>query len=138
MGITNLNQSDTGPESPSAQINTTPLIDVLLVLLIMLIITIPAQLHSVNLSSARAQPSTPLPVEVRLYVRADGTVLWDGQALDSRDSLLLRLQQVQATQPQLLVSAAPQAPYQAVAHVLASAQRLGLRRLSVVGARESP
>ena len=79
-------------------INTTPLIDVMLVLLIMLIITIPIQLHSVNLNlpSGKPPPQTKEPVVVTIDVDFDGTVLWNGEAMESQGALDLRLQQTAA------------------------------------------
>ena len=79
-------------------INTTPLIDVMLVLLIMLIITIPIQLHSVNLNMPAGNPPPPTkePVVVTIDVDFDGTVLWNGEAMESQGALDLRLQQTAA------------------------------------------
>ena len=81
-------------------INTTPLIDVMLVLLIMLIITIPIQLHSVNLNMPVGTPPPPVtpPVVVQVDVDFDGTIYWDGQPLLDRAALMDHLKQV-ATQP---------------------------------------
>ena len=73
-------------------INTTPLIDVMLVLLIMLIITIPIQLHSVNLNMPAGNPPPPTkePVVVTIDIDFDGTVLWNGEALPDRHFLTPR------------------------------------------------
>ena len=84
-----------GPSSASQEpevmldINTTPLIDVMLVLLIMLIITIPAQLHSVNLDMPVSAPPTKKvdPVVIKIEVKADSTVLWNGKAVGGKDDL---------------------------------------------------
>ena len=118
-------------------INTTPLIDVMLVLLIMLIITIPAQLHSVNLDTpVAAQPATRVdPVVVRIDVDANNLISWNGQAMADRAELQLRLQETSAlaTHPELHIRAHARAKYEAVALVMASAQRLGLKKLAIVG-----
>jgi biopolymer transport protein ExbD len=118
------------------EINTTPLIDVMLVLLIMFIITIPAQLHSVNLNTpaVSAQPPPVPPAKVRLDVAADNTVLWNGQPLDGNQALQAALQGLsqQLPQPELHIHAHPRAKYAAVANVLASAQRQGVKKLGVV------
>src|SRR3954451_11358643 len=79
-------------------INTTPLIDVMLVLIIMLIITIPVQLHSVNLNMPTGTPPPPAhePVVITIDIDFDGTVLWNGETLSDRGALERRLQQVAA------------------------------------------
>ena len=118
-------------------INTTPLIDVMLVLLIMLIITIPIQLHSVNLNMPIGTPPPPLrpPVVVQVDVDFDGTIYWDGQALADRAALEERLSQVatRADQPELHLRPNKLAPYRYVAEVMASAQRLGVVKIGLVG-----
>ena len=134
----------TGPNSNEPElmmdINTTPLIDVMLVLLIMLIITIPAQLHSVNLDMPVGTP--PLkkvdPVVVKIEVDARGAMSWDGQPLQSRSELNARLLQAHAMQPQpeLHIKSDGKAKYEVVAGVLASAQRIGLTKLGIVGSEQ--
>jgi biopolymer transport protein ExbD len=118
-------------------INTTPLIDVMLVLLIMLIITIPIQLHSVNLNMPIGTPPPPPkpPVVVQVDVDFDGTVYWDGKALLDRAALESRLAEVaaQPDQPELHLRPNKLATYKYVAEVLASAQRLGVRKIGLVG-----
>src|ERR1700674_2794236 len=75
-------------------INTTPLIDVMLVLLIMLIITIPIQTHAVKLNMTVGNPPPPLvpPEVVTIEVDFDGTFIWNGQVLPDRKELEARLQ----------------------------------------------
>jgi biopolymer transport protein ExbD len=118
-------------------INTTPLIDVMLVLLIMLIITIPIQLHSVNLNMPVGGPPPPPkpPVVVQVDVDFDGTIYWDGQALPDRPTVEARLGEVarQPNQPELHLRPNKLATYSYVAEVLASAQRLGVRKIGLVG-----
>lgn len=128
-----------GADEPATinEINTTPLIDVMLVLLIMLIITIPVQLHSVNLNlptGHNAPPDKP-PVVVSIDVDFDGTVSWDGEVLPDRNALEARLRQValQPDQPEVHLRPSKLVEYKAVAAVLASAQRLGVTKLGVVG-----
>jgi biopolymer transport protein ExbD len=118
-------------------INTTPLIDVMLVLLIMLIITIPIQMHSVNLNlptGKTAPPPTP-PVVVRIDVDFDGTVLWDGDKVPSHPALEQRLAQIaaQPTQPEVHLRPDKLAQYASVAAVMASAQRLGITKFGLIG-----
>jgi biopolymer transport protein ExbD len=118
-------------------INTTPLIDVMLVLLIMLIITIPIQLHSVNLDMPTGNPPPPAtePVVVNLDIDFDGTVLWNGEALPDRAALEARLAEAAAMpeQPEVHIRPNRLVEYRAVAGVLASAQRLGVTKLGMVG-----
>src|SRR5436189_5811185 len=118
-------------------INTTPLIDVMLVLLIMLIITIPIQLHSVNLNlpSGKPPPQTKEPVVVTIDVDFDGTVLWNGEAMESQGALDLRLQQTaaQADQPEVHLRPNKLVAYKSVASVMAAAQRLGVSKIGIVG-----
>ncbi len=121
-------------------INTTPLIDVMLVLLIMLIITIPIQLHSINLDMP---VGTPPPVQkkpniVRIEVDARSVVNWNGKPLADRAALDALLQEAKAQQPQpeLHIKAQGKAKYEAVAGVLASAQRQGLTKLGIVGTEQ--
>lgn len=119
------------------EINTTPLIDVMLVLLIMLIITIPPQLHAVNLDMpvASAAPPPSPPQIVRIDIDASSVISWNGQALPDRAALQAQLNQAAALQPQpeLHIRSHPQAKYEAAAAVLAGAQRQGLNKLGIVG-----
>jgi len=118
-------------------INTTPLIDVMLVLLIMLIITIPMQLHSINLDMPTGTPPPAIkkPTIVRIEIDARNVVRWNDKTLADRAELDALLQQASQQQPQPEVHIKPQgkAKYEAVAGVLASAQRNGLTKLGIVG-----
>jgi biopolymer transport protein ExbD len=118
-------------------INTTPLIDVMLVLIIMLIITIPVQLHSVNLNMPVGTPPPPLkePVVITIDIDFDGTVLWNGEAVPDRGALEARLARAAAEPDQAEVHIRPNklVEYKSVAAVLASAQRLGVTKLGMVG-----
>jgi biopolymer transport protein ExbD len=118
-------------------INTTPLIDVMLVLLIMLIITIPPQLHSVNLDlpQAQTQPPPVPPSVIRIDIDADNQIRWNARLLASPQALQAELQSAAQMQPepQLHLRAHAQANYGVVVGVMAAAQRQGLRQLGVVG-----
>ncbi len=118
-------------------INTTPLIDVMLVLIIMLIITIPVQLHSVNLNMPVGNPPPPThePQVVTIDIDFDGTVLWNGEPVPDRGQLEQRLARVAAQPDQDEVHIRPNklVEYKSVAAVLASAQRLGVTKLGMVG-----
>ena len=117
-------------------INTTPLIDVMLVLLIMLIITIPIQTHAVKLNMpAGASPPTKPPEVVRIDVDFDGTVIWNGETLPDRPALEARLAGVarQTEQPEIHLRPNKLVKYEYVAAVMASAQRLGAKKLGLIG-----
>src|ERR1700730_7815132 len=86
-------------------INTTPLIDVMLVLLVMLIITIPIQLHSVNLNLPTGNPPPPLvkPEVLKIDIDGSGTIYWNGEVVPDRATLedKLTVAAAQAPQPEL-------------------------------------
>ena len=115
----------------------TPLIDVMLVLIIMLIITIPIQNHAINLNMPAGIPPPPLapPVVVNVDVTADGTVLWDGITVPNRTALETKMQELvaQPTQPEVHLRPNKLVAYKSVAAVMASAQRLGVTKIGMVG-----
>ena len=118
-------------------INTTPLIDVMLVLIIMLIITIPIQLHSVNLNMPVGTPPPPTekPQVITVDVDFDGTIYWNGDVVADRAALEARLTDAaaQPVQPEVHLRPNKLAEYKDVAAVMASAQRLGVTKLGLVG-----
>jgi biopolymer transport protein ExbD len=119
-------------------INTTPLIDVMLVLLIMLIITIPIQTHAVKLDMPRDNPPPVLvqPEVVTLDVDFDGTISWNGTVVPDRATLEQYLVAAGRKDPQPEIHLAPNklVKYSYVAMVLAEAQRLGVVKIGLVGA----
>ena len=132
--------SDEGDAEVMVEINTTPLVDVLLVLLVMLIITIPIQLHAVSLEMPGAsapQPPTE-PKVVQLEVTPNGAFSWNGEFLADRGELDTRLREAasQADQPEIHLRPDARAKYEAVAAALASAQRLGLQKIGLVGSEQ--
>jgi biopolymer transport protein ExbD len=119
------------------EINTTPLIDVMLVLLIMLIITIPIQTHAVKMNmpiGPSAAPPKP-PEIIRIDVDFDGTVGWNGVIVNSDAELQSKLAAVaaQADQPEVHLRPNKLVTYKHVAHVMATAQRLGVTKIGLVG-----
>ncbi len=130
-------RSDSRDDEPMIEMNMTPLIDVMLVLIIMLIITIPIQNHAINLNMPAGNPPPPLspPVVVNVDVTADGTVLWDGVVLPDRAALEAKMQAVvtQPTQPEVHLRPNKLVAYKSVAAVMASAQRLGVTKIGMVG-----
>jgi len=119
------------------EINTTPLIDVMLVLIIMLIITIPIQTHAVKLNMPVGNPPPPPtpPEVVQIDVDFDGTVLWNGTIIPTRDELELKLKDASAqpVQPEVHLRPNKLVLYKSVAMVMASAQRLGITKMGIVG-----
>ena len=127
-------------DEPMMDINTTPLIDVMLVLLIMLIITIPIQLHSVdlNMPTGNLPQSVVEPEVLRLDIDSGSTVLWNGEAvLDMADlQRRMELAVAQPVQPDVHLRPDRKARYEVVAGVMASAQRLGLTKIGIVGSEQ--
>ena len=122
------------------EINTTPLIDVMLVLLIMLIITIPMQTHAVNLDMPTGAPpiaATP-PEVVTVDIDFDGTILWNQKVVADQTELESTSEgrRRPAVQPELHLRPNKLAPYSAVAAVMAAAQRQGITRLGIVGSEQ--
>ena len=118
------------------EMNTTPLIDVMLVLLTLLIITLPIQTHAVKLDMPRPNvkpPPTP-PVVVTLEVDFDGTILWNSTPVD-RATLDSYLQSASTDDPQPEIHLQPNrlAKYDKVAMVLADAQRIGVTHIGFTG-----
>src|SRR5437660_158586 len=121
----------------NSHINTTPLVDVMLVLLIMLIITIPIQTHAVklNMPVGKPPPTTTQPQVVTIDVDFDGTIIWNGEQLSSRPELEARMRAAaaMAEQPEIHLRPNKLVKYRNVAMVMASAQRLGLTKIGIVG-----
>ena len=119
------------------EMNTTPLIDVMLVLLIMLIVTIPIQTHSVKLDLPAGNPPPPPvpPQVVTIDVDFDGTILWNGTAITTEQDLQDHLRAAAAApdQPEVHLRPNKLATYSVVAHVMADSQRLGIQKLGLVG-----
>ncbi len=119
------------------EMNTTPLIDVMLVLIVMLIITIPVQTHAVKLDMPRPNSTPPAvqPEVIDLEVDFDGTLLWNGQQVPNGDTLVSYFEEAAAKDPQPELHLRPNklAKYDIVAKVLATAQRKGIRNIGIVG-----
>ena len=120
------------------EINTTPLIDVMLVLLVMLIITIPIQLHAVNLEMPVGVPPVQEKVEkIRIDIDADNHLQWNGFAVSMAelDQRMLGIGQL-AMQPEVHIRADKDARYAVFANVLAGTKRHGLTKIAVIGAEQ--
>ena len=131
--------ADDDPEV-MVDINTTPLIDVMLVLLIMFIITIPIQTHAVKMNMPvpnNAAPPPKPPEVVRIDVDFDGTISWNGEVIQpgDREAIETRLAAVAAMPDQAEVHLRPNklVVYKHVAMIMATAQRLGVTKIGIVG-----
>lgn len=117
-------------------INTTPLIDVLLVLIIMLIMTIPVQTHAVKMDMPIGKPPEKLvePEKVDIIVDFDGSVLWNGNNITG-EQLNSYLKQAANANPKPEIHLRPHklAKYNMVAKILATSQRLGVDTIGIVG-----
>jgi biopolymer transport protein ExbD len=118
-----------------SEINMTPLVDVMLVLLIIFIITLPVLTHSVQLDLPRAanQPEVVKPPSITLSIAADGTLYWDKTALGAAE-LADRLRSVaqQKPQPEIRIHGDRKAQYESVIQAMAAAQRAGILKLGFV------
>ena len=128
-----------GEDAPMMEMNMTPLIDVMLVLLIMFIITIPIQTHAVKMNMpipSNAQPKEPRP-PIRIDVDFDGTIGWNGVAV-TQSELQGKLAEVAREPDQQEVHLRPNklVSYKHVAFVMASAQRLGVTKIGLVGSEQ--
>ena len=126
-----------GDDEPMMDINTTPLIDVMLVLLIMFIITLPVMTHAVKLDMPQSRNAPPPPVVVepiQLEIDWDGTVIWNGTPVQlSQLEGYFRVEAAKNPQPEVHVRPNRRAPYDTVAKVLALAQRNNMQRIGFVG-----
>lgn len=131
--------SESGDDATMCDMNTTPLIDVMLVLLVMLIVTIPIQTHAVKLDLPQGNnpppPNQQESVVVNLEIDFDGTPIWNGSPVPSRAQLDRYFTDIAAQIPQPEVHLRPNrlAKYEAVARALADAQRLGVTKIGFVG-----
>jgi len=121
---------------PMMEMNTTPLIDVMLVLLIMFIITIPIQTHAVKVDlPVSTTPSPPIDAQKnKVTVDPTGQVAWNGQPIDDV-TLAQFLEQTKAInpEPELHFQPAPTARYEVVDRVLAVIKRSGITKLGFIG-----
>lgn len=139
MGMNVGNSNSSGEPEMMMEINTTPLIDVMLVLLVMLIITIPIQLHSVELEMPVGTPPTSLikPEKIQIDIDDKSTVYWQGLPVTAQE-LDLNMQALSGQNPQPEVHIRPNksSQYAVFANVLSSSKRLGLTKIAVIGAEQ--
>jgi biopolymer transport protein ExbD len=126
-----------GEDEPLMEINTTPLIDVMLVLLIYLIISLPPATHAVKMDmpTGKSPPSEVVPEVINLEVDFDGTYYWNGNAVSDFTTLegYFRQAAKQEPQPELHIKPNRRVKYNFVALALAAAQRNQISRIGFVG-----
>ena len=118
-----------------SEINMVPFIDVMLVLLIIFIITVPVMKHAVNIDLPRAtnQPEDTKPQTIRLSVASDGSYYWNENKIDD-ESMLARMKEEGAKdpQPELHIRGDKDVRYERVAQAMAAAQQAGVRKIGFV------
>lgn len=118
-----------------SEINMTPLVDVMLVLLIIFIITVPVLTHTVplDLPQISQEPSKTKPENISISIQADGQLFWNAQSVTHAELLTLLEQAANATeQPQIQIHGDKQVPYENVLQVMAAAQQAGLAKLGFI------
>ena len=125
-----------GSQQPMAEINTTPLVDVMLVLLVIFIITAPLITHSIRLDlpDARGAASSETPATVTISIPASGVIHWNNDPVADQNALALKLREAASAQPQPAVHlrADRDTRYQAIAEIMSAAQQAGIRTLAFV------
>ena len=127
---------DRDDNEPMMEMNTTPLIDVMLVLLIMFIITLPVQTHAVkiDLPVANNNPSNVDPEKNKITIDPAGTIAWNGSPVDlAQLSQFLEQTKALPVEPELQVQPDPYARYIVVDRVMAVVKRSGVGKLGFVG-----
>ena len=122
-------------EAMVSDINVTPLVDVMLVLLVIFILTVPMLTHGVKLELPRAtdKPQVIKPDTVEISVTADGALHWDRQTIDTKQlDALLQTAAARQPQPEIYIRGDRKAEYEQVIQVMAAAQRAGILKLGFV------
>ena len=141
MAINLGNSNSSGSDEPELMmdINTTPLIDVMLVLLVMLIITIPIQLHSVNLEMPVGTPpvNNIKPEKIQIDIDDKSVVYWQGLPVTAQElEVKMKTLALAAVQPEVHLRPNKAASYAVFANVLSSTKRLGLNKIAVIGSEQ--
>jgi biopolymer transport protein ExbD len=129
------NATSDDDQSPMAEINTTPLVDVMLVLLIIFMVTAPLFTHAVkvDLPQAKSQVNPEKPDTIAIAIDSDGRLFWNNEAMRDED-LSSRLTQsaAKAPQPELHLRADRNTRYEKIAQVMAAAQNAGIQKIGFV------
>lgn len=139
MAINLGNSNDLGEPEVMLNINTTPLIDVMLVLLVMLIITIPIQLHSVTLEMPVS--SSPIkqakPEKIQIDIDASSLIYWQGSAVTAQElGDKMKAMSQQGNQSDILIRPNKDSRYEVFANVLSTSRRMGLTKIAVIGGEQ--
>jgi biopolymer transport protein ExbD len=139
MAINLGNSNDSGEPEVMLNINTTPLIDVMLVLLVMLIITIPIQLHSVTLEMPVS--SSPIkqakPEKIQIDIDARSLIYWQGSAVTAQElGDKMKAMGQQGNQSDILIRPNKDSRYEVFANVLSTSRRMGLTKIAVIGGEQ--
>lgn len=129
------------PDEVMNEINMTPLVDVMLVLLIIFIITVPVMKHAVNVDLPRAssEPELVKPQNILFTVAADGTYYWNAQKIEDADlKSRLATEAAKDPQPELHIRGDKAVRYERVAQVLSAAREAGVRKIGFVTEPEAP
>lgn len=137
MGMfTGATSDDSGDPELMMDINTTPLIDVMLVLLVMLIITIPIQLHAVDMEMpVGPAPANLIPPEkIQIDIDAQSIVYWQGMpiSVNQLNEKMVAISKLRV-QPELHIRPDKNSSYAAFTHVLANSRRQGLSKVAIIG-----
>ena len=126
-----------GDGAPMMEMNTTPLIDVMLVLIVMLIVTLPIMTHAVKLDMPPPDNTPPEtePELITILIDYDGTIIWNDTPVADLATLerYFRIEAQKIPQPQVAIRPDARAKYDAVAQVMASAQRNRIEKMGLIG-----
>lgn len=136
-----MNVSSGGSSEPMCDVNTTPLIDVMLVMLVMLILTLPVQNHAVKLEMPPPQPNVQQmenPDRIYVEIDPDGTVVINGNPMPGIAAIeeFFTQESVREPQPEIHLRPSGLAAYDVVANVMAAAQRTGMVRMGFTNVAE--
>lgn len=133
-----INLSQGAGNQEMSDVNTTPLIDVMLVMLVMMIMTLPVQNHGVTMQSSLSdRPESPLST-IHIDIDPDGTIVWNSEPLSGMGALEARFREESVKNPQSQIQLRPSAlaSYGVVANVMASAQRNNMARMGFANVGE--
>ena len=123
-------------EALTASINTTPLVDVMLVLLIIFMITVPVVVHTVPVALPHEvdQPTVTKPQTIVIAIDRLGNTYWNDSEVDDNDALLDRLQQraTDSPQPEIQIRADQNVPYEFVGRVVSDCRRAGIAKIAFI------
>ena len=132
----NVGSPDSGEDEVVSSINTTPLVDVMLVLLIIFLITIPVVTHTValNLPKETNIAHQTKPENIEISVNKDGDVYWNAQAVPDNEALFQRLKKiaVMTPQPEVHIRGDEKSRYESIGRVVFACQRAAILKISFV------